>query len=87
MEEVKAKRSTYNDQVEDLMFKIFDITNKHVDGMKNLDKKYKIYVALDAILDSYLFIIASGPMGVNARQYMNDYVDEVTGRDGKEKVN
>jgi uncharacterized protein YejL (UPF0352 family) len=95
MEEVKSKKYPYDDQVEDLMFKILSVTTEHLDGMKNLPSKYKVYVGLDAILDAYLFITTSGPMGFNGRKYMNDHVDEVLNNyinevmrhDGKEKVN
>lgn len=95
MKEGKSKEYPYDDQVEDLMFKILSVTGDHLDGMKNLPSKYKVYVGLDAILDAYLFIATSGPMGFNARKYMNDHVDDILNKfineamkaAGKEKVN
>ena len=87
MEEVKFKEYPYDDQVEELVLKILEVTTDHLNRIENLPPKYRIFVGVDAILDAYLFITSSAPMGFNARKYMNEYVDEVTGHDGKETMN
>jgi hypothetical protein len=95
MKEGKSKKYPYDDQVEELVLKILEVTTDHLNRIDNLPSKYKIFVGMDAILDTYLFITASGPIGFNGRKYMNDHLDEVLSHfideamrdDGKEKVN
>ena len=95
MKEGKSKKYPYDDQVEELVLKILEVTTDHLNRIDNLEGKYKIFVSLDALLDAYFFITTSAPMKFNARKYMNDHVDEILSHfideamkdDVKEKVN